>query len=504
MSEMILELNHISKEFPGVKALNDVRIRIRRGEVHGLCGENGAGKSTFIKILSGVYPYGSYEGDIVFNGEVQKFRNTVDAERAGIVCIHQELALVNELSVLENIFLGNETTRLGVIQWDELYGKAKQLLDQLDLKIDPNEKVKNLGVGQQQLVEIAKALSKNAKVLILDEPTSALTEHEVGILLGRIRMLQKNGVTCIYISHKLNEIYEICDSVSVLRDGTYIGTKPIGELDRESLIYMMVGRKLETLFPREPHSRKQLALEVRNMTVYDATNPRRKRVDAVSFQAYQGEILGISGLMGSGRTELVSAIFGAYPGRKEGEIRIDGKAVKIKSPVDAVRKRLALVSEDRKIFGLVLDMSIADNITLSSLNKVSRLTLQQDKEMVYAQKYVAELKVKTSGIETPVKNLSGGNQQKVVIGKWLMTEPKILILDEPTRGIDVGAKFEIYNIMNELVAKGVTVIMISSDLEEILGVSDRILIMSEGRIAAELDYRDATQEKIMHYATGGH
>lgn len=504
MSETILELNHISKDFSGVKALKDVQIHIRRGEVHALCGENGAGKSTFIKILSGVYPHGSYEGEIIYNGEVQRFRNTLDAERAGIVCIHQELALVNELSVMENIFLGNETTRLGVIQWDEMYKKTKQLLDQLDLHIDPNEKVRNLGVGQQQLVEIAKALSKNAKVLILDEPTSALTEHEVAILLGRIQMLKENGVTCIYISHKLNEIYEACDTVSVLRDGNYIGTKPIGELDHDSLIYMMVGRKLETLFPRQPHEQKQLTLEVKNMTVYDVTNPARKRVDNVSFKAYQGEILGISGLMGSGRTELVSAIFGAYEGRSTGEVLIEGQPVKIKSPVDAVRQGLALVSEDRKKYGLVLDMSITNNITLSSLKKVSGLTLHQDQETLYSQKYVAELKVKTSGIEIPVKNLSGGNQQKVVIGKWLMTEPKILILDEPTRGIDVGAKFEIYSIMNELVDKGVTVIMVSSDLEEILGVSDRILIMSEGRFVGELDYREATQEKIMHYATGGH
>jgi len=504
MSDYILELKDISKEFPGVRALNRVNLKVRKGEVHGLCGENGAGKSTIIKILSGVYPHGTFDGEIVIDGVPRVFGGTTDAERAGVVCIHQELALVNELTVQENIFLGNEPTRMGLIDWNELYRKTKELLDRLDLKIDPTDKVKDLGVGQQQLVEIAKALSKNAKILILDEPTSALTEHEVEILLGIVRKLKQNGVTCIYISHKLNEIYEICDTVSVLRDGQYIGTKPIGELKRDELIYMMVGRNLEMLFPREPHERKELSLEVRNFTVYDALNPNRKRVDGVSFKAYRGEILGISGLIGSGRTELVSAIFGAYPGRKDGEVYIDGVRANIRSPVDAVRMGLALVSEDRKKFGLVLDMSVANNITLSSLDKLAKFLLRSDVEIIHAQKYISQLRVKTASTEVPVKNLSGGNQQKVVIGKWLMTDPKILILDEPTRGIDVGAKTEIYRIMNDLVRAGVTVIMVSSELEEILGISDRILVMSEGRIMAELDYREATQEKIMHFATGGH
>lgn len=503
MSEYMLEMNRITKEFPGVKALNQVNIQIKEGEVHGLCGENGAGKSTIIKILSGVYPYGTYDGEIVIRKEVQHFQHTADSERAGIVCIHQELALVQELSVQENIFLGNEPTKMGVIQWDELYRNTTALLKELDLKINPNEKVKNLGVGQQQLVEIAKALSKKAKILILDEPTSALTEHEVEILMNIIRKLKENGVTCIYISHKFNEIFEICDSVSILRDGTYVGTKDIHELDRESLIYMMVGRKLDKMFPREPHTRKELSLEVKNFSVYDEQNPGRKLVDRVNLQAYKGEILGISGLMGSGRTELVSGIFGAFPGKKEGEVWIDGVKARIESPVEATEYGIALVSEDRKKYGLVLDMSIAENITLASLNKISAFVLHPDDEIQYSQKYVSALNVKTSSVETQVKNLSGGNQQKVVIGKWLMTEPKILILDEPTRGIDVGAKFEIYKIMNELVEAGVTVIMISSDLEEVLGISDRILVMCEGRIEGELDYREATQEKIMYYATGG-
>lgn len=504
MSDYILELRDISKVFPGVKALDGVTFKVRRGEVHGLCGENGAGKSTIIKILSGVYPHGSFDGEVVIDGAAQSFQSTVDAEQAGVVCIHQELALVNELTVQENIFLGNEPTRMGMIRWDDLYAKTKELLDQLGLSIDPGHKVKNLGVGQQQLVEIAKALSKNARILILDEPTAALTEHEVDILLDIVRKLRDDGVTCIYISHKLNEIFDICDSVSVLRDGQFIGSKPIGELDRDELIYMMVGRKLEMLYPREQHDRGELAMEVRDFTVYDEVNPNRKRVDRVSFQAYKGEILGISGLIGSGRTELFSAIFGAYEGKREGEVYIDGVKVDIKSPVDAVKYGLALVSEDRKKFGLVLNMSVANNITLASLKKVGRLLLDHDEEIRYAQRYVAELTVKTPDHETAVGTLSGGNQQKVVIGKWLMTDPKILILDEPTRGIDVGAKAEIYKIMNELVKAGVTVIMISSELEEVMGISDRILVMSEGKLTAELDYREATQEKIMHFATGGH
>lgn len=447
MNENILEISRVSKHFPGVQALNNVTIRIKKGEVHALCGENGAGKSTLIKILSGVYPHGSYDGELLIDGVEQRFYKTNDAERAGIVCIHQELALVNELSVQENIFLGNEPTSMGLIQKDLMYERCLELLARVDLKISPDELVKNLGVGQQQLVEIAKALSKNAKILILDEPTSALTEHEVDVLLNIVKKMQKNGVTCIYISHKLNEIFTITDTVSVLRDGTYVGTANIEELDRDKLIYMMVGRKLEKLFPRVEHKRKEMSLQVKNYTVYDEQVQGRKIVDQVSFEAYKGEILGISGLMGSGRTELVSSIFGAFPGKKEGEVYIDGKPVKIEAPYHAVSHGLALVSEDRKKYGLVLDMSIAHNITLSSLDQVSNLGLQELKEMACAQQHAASLNVKTNSMETPVKNLSGGNQQKVVIAKWLMTGPKILILDEPTRGIDVGAKYEIYKII---------------------------------------------------------
>jgi D-xylose transport system ATP-binding protein len=503
MVEYILEMRNVSKEFPGVKALSDINIKIKRGEIHALCGENGAGKSTLIKTLCGIYPHGSYSGDIVMNGEVQQFKEIADAEAKGIVCIHQELALVQDLSVQENIFLGNEPNQMGVILWDEMYNKTKNLLDQLELSIDPEERIGNLGIGQQQLVEIAKALSKNAKLLILDEPTSALTEKESEILIKIVKKLKNQGVTSIYISHKLDEVLSISDSISAIRDGQYVGTEAIETIDKDKLIYMMVGRVLNQLYPREEHPRGELAFEVRNFSVYDPNLTNKKIVNNVNFRAYRGEILGIAGLMGAGRTELVSSIFGAFAGKVEGDIFIEGQKTTINNPVDAIKNGIALVSEDRKGSGLVLDMDIKKNITMASLDAVSKFVLNENEEVTVTNSFVSKLNIKTSSIETIVGNLSGGNQQKVVIGKWLMTNPKVLILDEPTRGIDIGAKYEIYKIINELVAKGVIIIVVSSELEEVLGISDRVLVMSEGKLAAELDIEDANQEKIMFYATGG-
>ncbi|MFB5193523.1 xylose ABC transporter ATP-binding protein [Neobacillus sp. KR4-4] len=503
MSDYILEMRQITKEFPGVKALSDINIKVKRGEIHALCGENGAGKSTLIKTLCGIYPYGTYSGEIVFNGQVQQFQEIRDAEEKGIVCIHQELALVQELSVQENIFLGNEPNNLGVINWDDMYNKTVQLLEQLELRVDPEEKVGNLGVGQQQLIEIAKALSKNAKLLILDEPTSALTEKESEILIGIIKKLKKQGVTSIYISHKLDEVMSLADSISAIRDGQYIGTEIAEKIDKNKLIYMMVGRVLDKLFPRVEHSRGELAFEIRNFTVYDPSKINKKIIDNVTFQAYRGEIVGIAGLMGAGRTEFVSSIFGAFPGKVEGEIYLEGKKVTINNPFDAIKNGIALVSEDRKGSGLVLDMDIKQNISMASLDAVSKLIINENKEVTISNKFVSMLNIKTSGVETIVNNLSGGNQQKVVIGKWLMTEPKVLILDEPTRGIDIGAKYEIYKIMNDLVDKGVIVVMVSSELEEVLGMSDRVYVMTEGNFSAELSIEEASQEKIIYYATGG-
>lgn len=503
MNDYILEIKNVSKEFPGVKALNNINFKVKRGEIHALCGENGAGKSTLIKILSGIYPYGTYTGEIILDNEVQQFRNISDAEDKGIVCIHQELALVQELSVQENIFLGNEPNQMGIIKWDEMYNKTKMLLDQLDLKIDPEEKLGNLGIGQQQLIEIAKALSKNAKILILDEPTSALTEKESQILLDLLIKLKSNGVTSIYISHKLDEVLSIADSITAIRDGEYIGTEGIESIDKDKLIFMMVGRVLKQLYPREKHTRGEAAFEVHNFNVYDPEMKNKKIIDNVSFTAYRGEILGIAGLMGAGRTELVTSIFGAFEGQVEGKIYIDGKKVNIKSPVDAIKNGIALISEDRKGSGLVLDMDVRKNITMASLDLFSRVVIDENKEADVSNNYVSTLNIKTSSIEEKVGNLSGGNQQKVVIAKWLITKPKVLILDEPTRGIDIGAKYEIYKIMNDLVKQGVTVIMVSSELEEVLGISDRVLVMAEGKLTADLNIEEASQEKILYHATGG-
>lgn len=503
MGSYILELKNICKKFPGVKALDNISLRVKFGEIHALCGENGAGKSTLIKILSGVYPYGTYEGKIYLDGKEVQFRNIRDAENNGIVCIHQELALVGELTVQENIFLGNEPNIAGVIKEDEMYIKTKNLLNELGLDIDPRELVKNLGIGQQQLVEIAKALSKNAKILILDEPTSALTEKESNTLLNILCRLKAKGVTSIYISHKLDEVLSIADTVSAIRDGQYIGSKDINEITKSELIYMMVGRKLDKLYPRKKRERKDCSFEVKNLTVYDPEIQSRKVIDNISFRAYKGEILGIAGLMGAGRTEMVSAIFGVFPGKREGEFYIDEKKINIRQPIDAIQNGIALVPEDRKGTGLVLNMTVKENISMASLRNFFNFIIKEDEENSYTLRYVRDLNIKTSNIEEAVNNLSGGNQQKVVLGKWLLTKPKVLILDEPTRGIDIGAKFEIYELINQLVDEGVTVIIISSELEEVLGISDRVLVIYEGKLRADLPIQEATQEKIMYYATGG-
>jgi ABC-type sugar transport system ATPase subunit len=514
MGQFYLEMRDITKVFPGVVALDKVNVQVKKGEIHAICGENGAGKSTLIKVLCGVYPYLTYDGEIMLDGEVQKFYKIKDAEDKGIVCIHQELALVPELSIGENIFLGNEPNKYGVIQWDEIYYNTSKLLSRIGLSmeesegakasVNPNEKIKNLGIGQKQLVEIAKALAKNAKLLILDEPTAALTENEVDILLSILRTLKNEGVTCIYISHKLDEVLRIADTVTVFRDGKTVGTKSINEIDKNTIISMMVGRELTNIFPREKHIRGELGFEIRDYTVYNPDIPDKKIIDNVSFKAYKGEILGISGLMGSGRTELFTSIFGAYPARATGEVFIDGKKVDIKDPLRATKNGYALVSEDRKRYGLNMEMNVMENTTLASLDKVSKYSILNENIEIYeTNRFVSYLRTKTPSIETKVKNLSGGNQQKVVLAKSLMIKPKVLVMDEPTRGIDVGAKYEIYKIMNQLVAQGVIIIMISSELEEILGMSDRILVFSEGKLKAEMDISEASQEKIMFASTGG-
>jgi len=507
--EYLLQMKNISKEFPGVKALDNVNFNVIKGQIHALVGENGAGKSTLIKILCGIYPHGTYDGQIVINGEEKKFNSIRDVEYSGIACIHQELNLVPELSVCENIFLNNKPGKYGIVDFNQMYKRTKELLLSIGLDVDsrngvdPNEKLRNLGIGQKQLVEIAKALSRDIDLLILDEPTSALTEAEVDILLDILDGLRKKGVTCIYISHRLDEVMRIADTITVLRDGQTIETREKANMDKETMISLMVGRELKNMFPRVAHERGELAFEIKDYSIRHPDIPGKMLLDNVSLKAYKGEILGISGLMGAGRTELFTSVFGAFSEPAEGEVFIEGKKVEIKNPVDALNNGLFLLTEDRKKLGLNLIMSVKENTTLASLKKVSNFgVLDNNKAIFETNKYVENIKIKTPNVEASVNTLSGGNQQKVVIAKALMTEPKVIILDEPTRGIDVGAKYEIYKLMNQLIDEGVTVIMISSEMEEILGMSDRVLTMCNGKLNCEFDICEATQEKLMQASTG--
>lgn len=518
MSEFIFEMNGISKEFPGVKALDQVNLKVKAGEIHALVGENGAGKSTLMKILSGLYPAGTYRGDIVIKDKVRQFHTIKDSEHAGVVVIYQELALVRQLSVCENIFLGNEVQTRGIIDWNLARSQSKDWLKEVGLDLDPDTLIQNLGVGKQQLVEIAKALSKKASILVLDEPTAALNEEDSQNLLNILRQLKAKGVTCIYISHKLEEVLSIADSVTVLRDGHTIHSQGMladGGMTEAKMINLMVGRKLEQRYPRKPHVSGKTVMQIKDWNCYHPLFPQRKVIDSVTFDIRQGEILGIAGLMGAGRTELMMSLFGAYGSSTSGNIYMDGKSVHFRQPSQAISAGFSYLSEDRKGNGLVLGMNVLSNITLAALIKkdagadseshdlVKSGVINSLREIRIANHYVQQLGIKTPTVEQTVRNLSGGNQQKVVLAKWLLTQPKVLVLDEPTRGIDVGAKFEIYNIMNDLVDNGVAIVMISSELPEILGMSDRILVMHEGRFTGELNHQDATQERCMHYATGG-
>ena len=508
-NSVILEMKDITKTFPGVVALSDVNFCLRTGTVHAICGENGAGKSTLIKVLSGVHPTGSYEGEIIVNSEPKVFNSVKDAEEVGIVCIHQELVLVPELTVAENMFLGHQPNHRGVIDRARLFQETQDLLVRVGINkedappdILATDIIGDLSVGKQQLVEIAKALSKDCRILILDEPTSALTESEADVLLDIIRGLRERGISSIYISHKLDEVMEIADDVTIIRDGQYIGTKPKSDIKKSDIIAMMVGRELTNQFPEVDHERGKVRFEIKNYNVY-RPGTDRKLIDNISFQARQGEVLGVSGLMGSGRTELFSSICGILPNRSEGEVYLDGELLNIKSPNDAIKNGIYYLTEDRNRYGLVLNMSVLENITLSSLKKVSKAgVLDRDKEVAYSNEYVDKINIKTASNDVKVSTLSGGNRQKVAIAKSLLTDPKVLILDEPTRGIDVGAKYEIYTIIHELVNEGVVVIVISSEMEEILGLSDRILVFSAGRLGGEIDISDASQVEIMKMATG--
>ena len=504
MSEYILEMNQITKAFSGVKALDDVNLKVRKGEIMAICGENGAGKSTLMNVLSGVYPYGDYTGDIVYNGEVCKFRNIKDSEEKGIVIIHQELALSPYLSIAENVFLGNERQTKGVIDWVKTRAEAQALLERVGLGDENvNVPVNTLGVGKQQLIEIAKALGKKCELLILDEPTAALNDRESAQLLELMLQLKAEGITCIIISHKLNEISYVADSITIIRDGHTIETmqKGVDDFSEERIIKGMVGRELTNRYPkREGVTIGDIIFELKDWNVYHPDDSNRQMLKNVNIQVKAGEVVGLAGLMGAGRTELAMSVFGRSYGQKiSGSVLINGKEVNLKNVKAAIDNKLAYVSEDRKTYGLVLIDSIKFNMTLSALKKFfsKNGVVDQNKEDIKAQEYREKINVKTTSVEQAVGSLSGGNQQKVVLAKWMLTEPDVLILDEPTRGIDVGAKYEIYCVINELAKSGKAVIIISSEMPEIIGTCDRTYVINEGEIAGELVGDEITQEAIM-------
>lgn len=503
MDTFALQMKGITKTFPGVKALDNVTFSVRKGEIHALCGENGAGKSTLMKILSGVYPVGTYSGQILINGEAASFKSIKESRQAGVSIIYQELALVEEMTVAENLFLSHDLMRQKVINWNKINAEAQKWLSNIGLNIDPQTKVGDLTVGKQQLIEIAKALTNKTDILILDEPTAALTESDVEVLIGLLKDLRSKGVTCIYISHKLGEVMTLADTVTILRDGQTISTDSIKELSEDKIVTKMVGRELTELFPYKARPIGEPILQVENYSSFEARSGK-SIIKNVSFTLKKGEILGFSGLMGAGRSELFTSLFGGLKEKKQGKVIIDGKETNIQKPADAIQEGLAYVSEDRKRYGLILGMDIAKNSTLVALNKVMKFNIIDDAlEVKRADEITRKMKLKAPNLETKVGQLSGGNQQKVVLSKWILNNPKVLILDEPTRGIDVGAKYEIYKIINELAEQGVGIVIISSELPEVLGMSDRILVMTEGSISGEFTRKEATQEKIMACATGG-
>ncbi len=503
--DYILEMRNITKEFPGVKALSNVNFRVKRGEIHCLVGENGAGKSTLMKVLSGVYPNGNYEGDIVLNGQVQTYRGIHDSEEAGVAIIYQELALVPEMSVYENIYLGHEIKRGATIDWNETIRQAGGMLSKVKLKVNPETRVKDLGVGKQQLIEIAKAFSKNVKLLILDEPTAALNEDDSANLLELLKGLRKEGITSIMISHKLKEVISIADTVTVLRDGQTICSLDAhrGEVSEPALIKNMVGRAIDDIYPKRPKKAfGEKVLEVENWSAFDP-KVGRTILKNMNLNIRKGEVVGISGLMGAGRTELALSIFGNPRGYKiNGKMKVKNQAANFRQPSDAIKAGIAYVTEDRKGDGLILIDDIKQNITLANLKALAKNgIIDENEEIKIANYYKQRMTIKAPSIEMKTGKLSGGNQQKVSLSKWLFTKPDILILDEPTRGIDVGAKFEIYSTINELIAQGMSIVMISSELPEVLGMSDRVYVVAEGKVTGELSIEEATQDKIMALAT---
>ena len=502
--DTILEVQHVTKDFPGVRALDDVSFSIRKGEIHGICGENGAGKSTLMGVVSGVHPAGSYEGTVLIHGREAHFRSVRDSERAGLAIMHQELALSPYLSIYENMFLGHAKTRFGILDWDDLLDRSRGYLKRVGLTDPPETIVSKMGVGKQQLVEIARALSKRTKILILDEPTASLNDDESDQLLDLILELKNEGLTCILISHKLDEVLRVADQITVMRDGRSIRTFDAHQetVTRAILIKGMVGREMNALYPEKTPDIGDVVFEVKNWTVYHPEYHDKRVVDNASFEVRKGEIVGFCGPMGAGRTELMMSLFGrSYGSGSEGEARLHGETIEFSSPWDAIRKGLGYVSEDRKNLGLILIQDVKTNISNSSLPRLSRYGIvDDDEETQAAEQYRRSLNIKTPSILQMVRNLSGGNQQKVVLSRSLLAEPEIFIVDEPTRGIDVGAKYEIYTILNRLASEGKSIIMITSELPEAIGIADRIYVMNEGKIKGVLDRSEATQEGIMHMA----
>ena len=505
MSNNILEMRSITKIFPGVRALDDVSLTVERGHIHAICGENGAGKSTLMKVLSGVYPAGTYEGDIVYEGDVVAFKNLRDSEAKGIVIIHQELALSPYLSIAENIFLNNEIKRFGLIDWNKTGQEAQKLIARVGLRESPDTKIKEIGVGKQQLVEIAKALSKRVKLLILDEPTAALNDEDSAHLLDLLRHLKGQGITCIIISHKLNEIASIADKTTIIRDGKVIETLDMagGKVDQERIIKGMVGREMENRYPQHTATIGEEILRVENWTAYHPEETSRVVVDNVNIKVHRGEIVGLAGIMGAGRTELARSIFGhSWGSRISGKVFINGKEAKVSTIRDAIDSGIAYATEDRKRYGLNLIDDIKRNISMASLKDFLKRGLVDDnREFVVASEYRESMNIKAPSVNSVVGKLSGGNQQKVVLSQWINTKPEVLILDEPTRGIDVGAKYEIYTIIQNLADTGKGVIVISSELPELLGICDRVYAISEGRITGEVEKKDFKPELLMKYMT---
>lgn len=502
MSDTILEMKNITKLFPGVKALDNVNLKVKEHQIHALVGENGAGKSTLMNVLSGVYPSGSYTGKIIFSGSLCEFKTIKDSEKRGIVIIHQELALVPYLSIAENVFLGNEQQSVkGVIDWDLTRNRTTELLKKVRLTDHPDTKIKDIGVGKQQLVEIVKALAKDVKLLILDEPTAALNEEDSDNLLELLLELKTHGITSIIISHKLNEVTKVADEITVIRDGATIESlvKGVDEVSEDRIIKGMVGRELTDRFPKRESHVGEIMFEVANWNVFDPLDSQKKVINDASINVRRGEVVGIAGLMGAGRTELAMSVFGrSYGGHISGKTFKEGQEIHMKSVSDAIKNGLAYVTEDRKTAGLILIDDIKRNISLTALNKISKnQVINPNKEIKVGEEYRKKLNIKSSSVLQKTGNLSGGNQQKVVLSKWIFSEPDILILDEPTRGIDVGAKYEIYTIINQLAAEGKSIIMISSELPEVLGMCDRVYVMNEGNIVGELDENEASQESIM-------